>query len=227
MENKQRAVVLLSGGLDSTTVLSVAKQAGYECHALSFNYGQRHCSELKAAKQIADYFSVASHKIFSLDLEQFGGSALTDKTLNVPDYQDNNAIPITYVPARNTIFLSIALGFAETLDANTIFIGVSSVDYSGYPDCRPEFIQAFAQCANLATKLGVSEQSIKIETPLMQLTKAQTIQLGVRSGVDYSLTVSCYRANEQGEACGRCDSCVLRAKGFHDAGITDPTCYYH
>lgn len=227
MENKQRAVVLLSGGLDSTTVLSVAKQAGYECHALSFNYGQRHCSELKAAKQIADYFSVASHKIFSLDLEQFGGSALTDKTLNVPDYQDNNAIPITYVPARNTIFLSIALGFAETLDANTIFIGVSSVDYSGYPDCRPEFIQAFARCANLATKLGVSEQSIKIETPLMQLTKAQTIQLGNRSGVDYSLTVSCYRANEQGEACGRCDSCVLRAKGFHDAGITDPTCYYH
>lgn len=229
MNNKQvqgKAVVLLSGGLDSTTVLGVATQAGYECHALSFAYGQRHEVELSAAKKVAQYFSVASHKIFSIDLGQLGGSALTDHTLDVPDYNKDTGMPVTYVPARNTIFLSVALGFAEVVKAQTIFIGVSSVDYSGYPDCRSEFIDAFKHCANVATKASILGKKMAIEAPLIYLTKAQTIHLGLKNHVDYALTVSCYQANIKGQACGRCDSCMLRKKGFAEAKITDPTVYY-
>ncbi|MGA2655498.1 MAG: 7-cyano-7-deazaguanine synthase QueC [Gammaproteobacteria bacterium] len=220
------AVVLLSGGLDSTTTLALAKSQGYICHAISFDYGQRHIAELNAAKNIAKIMGVASHNIFNIAIDQFGGSALTDKTQVIPENKNISAqIPSTYVPARNTIFLSIALGFAETLHADAIFIGASSVDYSGYPDCRPEYFAAFNQLAKLATKEGVEGHPIAIETPLLYLTKAQTLQLGLKLGVDYSLTVSCYQATDEGLACGRCDSCMLRKKGFHDAGIDDMTRY--
>ncbi|WP_108124819.1 7-cyano-7-deazaguanine synthase QueC [Saccharospirillum mangrovi] len=220
----KKAVVLLSGGLDSTTVLAHAKAEGYDTYALSFNYGQRHDAELDAAKRIASAMGVIEHKVVPIDLASLGGSALTDHSIDVPT-EASEGIPVTYVPARNTVFLSIALGWAEVLEAQNIFIGVSAVDYSGYPDCRPEYIEAYERLANLATRMGVEGRTIKIHTPLIELSKAETVQLGSRLGVDYSLTVSCYQANEAGEACGRCDSCRLRQKGFAEAGLADPTRY--
>ncbi len=221
---KKRAVVLFSGGLDSTTCLAVALSQGFEVYALSFDYAQRHASELEAAKKITHHMNV-QHRIFSLPIHKFGGSALTDKNIHVPEHTGKSDIPVTYVPARNTIFLSVALGFAEVLKATDIFIGVSAIDYSGYPDCRPEYIEAFQKLANLATKEGVEGHHLSIHTPLLYLSKAETIQLGTNLGVDYSLTVSCYQADSQGYACGRCDSCMLRQKGFEDACIPDPTSY--
>lgn len=220
----KKAVVLVSGGLDSATVLATAKAQGYECYALSFDYGQRQISELNAARAVALAHGAVDHKVVRLSLNDFGGSALTDHSIDVPETLEEG-IPITYVPARNTVFLSLALGWAEVLSANEIFIGVNAVDYSGYPDCRPEFIQAFESMANLATKAGVEGHKLSIRTPLMQLTKAEIIRMGIAAGVDYSLTVSCYQADEEGKACGRCDSCRLRAKGFADAGVVDPTRY--
>jgi 7-cyano-7-deazaguanine synthase len=220
----KKAVILVSGGLDSTTVLAMAKAEGYACYSLSFDYGQRHKAELLAAERCAHVLGAVEHKQVQLDLRTIGGSALTDADIAVPE--DSPAgIPVTYVPARNTIFLSIALGWAEVLEAEAIFIGVNAVDYSGYPDCRPEFIEAFAHLAKLATKAGVEGSPISIRTPLMQMTKAQIIQQGVILGVDYAQSVSCYQADEQGRACGRCDSCRLRHKGFLDAGLHDPTRY--
>lgn len=221
----KKAVVLFSGGLDSTTCLAYAKAQGYEVYALSFDYGQRHRAELKAAVNIAAHLNV-THKVFKLEMSQFGGSALTDHKIDVPDHVvDATDIPVTYVPARNTVFLSIALAYAESLHADAIFIGVSHVDYSGYPDCRPEFIEAFQTLANLATKMGVGDGAIKVHTPIIHLSKSETIQLGLANQVDYAMTVSCYQANDAGEACGRCDSCALRMKGFADAGVVDPTRY--
>jgi 7-cyano-7-deazaguanine synthase len=220
----KKAVVLVSGGLDSATVLAMAKKDGYECYALSFDYGQRHSSELEAASQLAKHSNVAEHKIINLGMGEFGGSALTDDHINVPT-EKSQGIPVTYVPARNTVFLSIALGWAEVIDAKDIFIGVNAVDYSGYPDCRPEFISAFEKLANLATKIGVEEGGFKIHTPLISLTKAQIIEKGHALSVDYSKTVSCYQANIKGEACGICESCRLRKQGFEKAGILDPTVY--
>lgn len=221
----KKAIVLLSGGLDSTTCLAIAKAEGFDCYALSFIYGQRHTAELAAAKRIASYFSVVEHRIVNLDLGQFGGSALTDQSMQVPQYTGNKKIPLTYVPARNTVFLAIALGYAEVIKAQDLFIGVSSVDYSGYPDCRPEFIAAFQNLANLATKTGVEGSELKLHAPLLYLSKAETILKGVHLGVNYALTVSCYQANEAGEACGYCDSCYLRKQGFMASGVTDPTIY--
>lgn len=221
----KKAVILFSGGLDSTTCLAFAKSEGFQCYAMSFDYGQKHQVELESAKRIADDLGVV-HKIVSLPLDDWGGSALTDIKLDVPQYTGKKEIPITYVPARNTIFLSFALAWAEVLNANDIFMGVSSIDYSGYPDCRPEYIQAFQKMANLATKVGIEEGSIKIQTPLIHLSKAETILLGLKLGVNYQMTVSCYKANAQGHACGTCDSCSLRKKGFFDARTEDPTIYY-
>ena len=220
----KRAVVLLSGGLDSATVLAIAASQGYECYALSFDYGQRAVAELNAAKAVVRAFRAKEHRVFNLDLAQFGGSALTDIDIDVPD-QAQEGIPVTYVPARNTIFLSLALAWAEVLHADAIFIGVNAVDYSGYPDCRPEFIAAYEQMANLATRNGVTGEPFKIETPLIDLTKAQIIQQGTQLGLDYGMTVSCYQTDDEGRACGQCDSCHLRAKGFADAGLADPTRY--
>jgi len=220
-----KAVILLSGGLDSTTCLAMANEQGFECHALSFIYGQRHDYELVAARRIAKEFWVAEHRVVNLDIGQFGGSALTDTDIDVPDYRGTTDIPITYVPARNTIFLANALGFAEVIGAYDIFIGANYVDYSGYPDCRPEFINAFETLANLATKKGVEGNHFTIQAPLLYLTKAEIIKIGIKLGVDYKLTVSCYQLNSEGAACGRCDSCTLRAKGFSDAKVTDPTFY--
>lgn len=221
----KKAVVLLSGGLDSTTCLALAKSQLFDCYALSFRYGQRHDVELQAATRIAQQ-SGAHHQIIDLSIGQFGGSALTDRSINVPEYSGNGQIPVTYVPARNTIFLSYALAYAEVLGAYDLFIGVSSVDYSGYPDCRPAFIEAFQKLANLATKQGVESNAFQLHAPLMHLTKAQTIELGHRLGVDYRATVSCYRANAAGEACGTCDSCTYRKKGFADAQVPDQTVYW-
>ncbi|XID75546.1 7-cyano-7-deazaguanine synthase QueC [Alkanindiges sp. WGS2144] len=224
--DKPRAIVLLSGGLDSTTCLAWA-QARYECFALSFSYGQRHSIELEAAKDLAKRTGV-EHRIIDIDLRQLGGSALTDDSIAVPedtiDIQPSN-IPVTYVPARNTIFLSYALAAAEVKNASAIVIGVNAVDYSGYPDCRPEYIDAFAKMATLATKAGIEGNPITIETPLLLLSKADIIRLGLAHGVDYSQTISCYQADQQGRACGRCDSCRLRHQGFMDAGVVDPTVY--
>lgn len=221
----KKAIVLLSGGLDSTTCLAYAKAQGYECEALSFDYGQRHHAELIAAKNIANQFGV-KHHIFELGIHQFGGSALTDANIAVPENNHTTtSIPSTYVPARNTIFLSIALGFAETANAHAIFVGVSAIDYSNYPDCRPEYIEAFQHLANLATKMGVEGQGITIETPLIHLSKAETIAMGIGLGVDYSQTVSCYQADHEGRACGKCASCELRKKGFAEVGSTDNTRY--
>ena len=220
----QHAVVLLSGGLDSTTALAIAGDQGFVCHALSMDYGQRHHAELNAAKRVAAAFNVAEHKVVHLGLDIIGGSALTDHSINVPEAMAEG-IPVTYVPARNTLFLSLALGWAEVLKAHDIFIGVNAVDYSGYPDCRPEFIKAFEQLANLATKAGVEGERFRIHTPLIDLSKADIISEGVRLGVDYSLTVSCYQADEEGNACGVCDSCRFRAQGFAEAGVPDPTRY--
>jgi len=222
----KKAVVLLSGGLDSATVLAIAKSQGYDCYALSLDYGQRHAAELNAARNVADHFQVKQHQIVKLDLRQFGGSALTDDAIAVPEEQTSD-IPVTYVPARNTIFLSLALAWAETLDARDIFVGVNAVDYSGYPDCRPEYIESFEQMANLATKAGVEGEHFSIQAPLIKLTKAEIIQTGSKLGVDYALTVSCYQADDAGAACGKCDSCRLRKQGFVDAGVPDPTKYQY
>jgi 7-cyano-7-deazaguanine synthase len=221
---QKRAIVLLSGGLDSITVLALAKQQGYICYALSFDYGQRHNAELVAATQIASDYQVEDHKIIKLGLGSIGGSALTDEHIAVPDTLQAG-IPVTYVPARNTIFLSFALGWAEVLNLRDIFIGVNAVDYSGYPDCRPEFIKAFQQLANLATKAGVEGTHFTIHTPLISLSKAEIIKQGVALGVDYQHTVSCYSADKRGRACGVCDACRLRKAGFTEAGISDPTRY--
>ncbi len=223
-QDVKRAVVLLSGGLDSATALAMAKDQGYECYVLSFDYGQRSLTELNAARAIAAQIGVADHRVLRLHLEDFGGSALTDTSIDVPE-GETEGVPVTYVPARNTVFLSLALGWAEVLDADAIFIGVNAVDYSGYPDCRPEFIDAFETMANLATRRGINGGPIHIKTPLMDLTKADIIAAGTSLGIDYALTVSCYQADDEGRACGRCDSCRLRAKGFADAGVADPTRY--
>lgn len=219
-----RAVVLLSGGLDSATCLAIARSEGYECHAMSFDYGQRHESELKAAERVAQEQGAAAFKVIHINMGDIGGSALTDKSIAVPE-TPSEGIPVTYVPARNTVFLALALGWAEVLDADAIFIGVNALDYSGYPDCRPAFIAAFEQLANLATRRGVEGAPIRIEAPLLNLTKAQIIRKGTELGVDYGLTVSCYQADDQGRACGRCDSCRLRRQGFQQAGVADPTPY--
>ncbi len=227
MENNRHdksAIILLSGGLDSITVLALAKQQGYKCYALSFDYGQRHNAELSAAKTIARHYGVIEHKIMPLGLASIGGSALTDQTIQVP-VEPQAGIPVTYVPARNTIFLAFALGWAEVLGIHDVFIGVNAVDYSGYPDCRPEFIEAFQVMANLATKVGVEGQQITIHTPLIALSKAEIIRQGIELGIDYALTVSCYAADEQGKACGVCDSCRLRKAGFEGIGVQDPTRY--
>lgn len=220
----KRAIVLFSGGLDSTTCLAYALSKGYEPLALSFNYAQRHSSELEAAKKITFRLAV-EHRIFNLPINEFGGSALTDMGVEIPAHTDSIEVPSTYVPARNTIFLSVALGFAEVLKANDIFMGISSVDYSGYPDCRPEFLAAFQNLANLATQAGVQGNPLSIHAPLMHLSKAETIQLGVSLGVDYGMTVSCYQADAEGHACGECDSCAFRKKGFEEAEMADPTRY--
>ncbi|MCY4264009.1 MAG: 7-cyano-7-deazaguanine synthase QueC [Gammaproteobacteria bacterium] len=219
-----RAIVLVSGGLDSATCLAIAAKSGYICHALSFNYGQRSASELLAAKRVVSAIGVKEHKVLDLNLDSFGGSALTDRTIDVP-VNEVSGIPLTYVPARNTVFLSLSLAWAEVLDADAMFIGVNSLDYSGYPDCRPEFINAFRTMMNLATKKGVEGGSIALETPLIYLSKAEIIQTGIRLGVDYSMTVSCYQADDEGRACGVCDSCRLRKQGFEQAGVVDPTRY--
>ncbi|MBA4502009.1 7-cyano-7-deazaguanine synthase QueC [Marinobacterium marinum] len=223
-QDVKRAVVLLSGGLDSATALAMAQDRGYECHVLSFDYGQRSVTELNAARNIAEQLGVADHRVLRLHLEDFGGSALTDTSIEVPE-GETEGVPVTYVPARNTVFLSLALGWAEVLEADAIFIGVNAVDYSGYPDCRPEFVAAFETMANLATRRGVCGDPIHIEAPLMDLTKADIIREGTRLGIDYAFTVSCYQADDEGRACGRCDSCRLRAKGFVDAGVADSTRY--
>ncbi|PYY15333.1 MAG: 7-cyano-7-deazaguanine synthase QueC [Acidobacteria bacterium] len=226
-QTKPKAIVLLSGGLDSATVLAIARRDGFTPHTLSFDYGQRHRVELRAAKQLAAAFG-AEHSVMSFDLRQFGGSALTgdiDVPKDRPESQMANGIPITYVPARNTIFLSFALGLAEVIGSTDIFIGVNALDYSGYPDCRPEFIAAFQSLANVATKSGVEGHGVTIHAPLIQMTKAQIIAAGTALGVDYSLTSSCYDPSPDGYACGRCDSCQLRRKGFTEAGIPDPTRY--
>jgi 7-cyano-7-deazaguanine synthase len=224
MSNKEKAVITVSGGLDSATVLAMAKEQDLDCYTLAFDYGQRTRSELDAAATVSTMLGAIEHKVIKLDLGTIGGSALTDISIDVPEEQDDG-IPITYVPARNTVFLSLALGWAEVLGANKIFMGVNAVDYSGYPDCRPEFIKAFETMANLATVAAVEGRRINIETPLLEMTKAQIILEGARLGVDYSATVSCYQADTQGRACGLCDSCRLRLQGFLEAGVEDPTKY--
>ncbi|WP_372750583.1 7-cyano-7-deazaguanine synthase QueC [Litorivivens sp.] len=221
----KKAVILVSGGLDSATVLAMAQAEGFECYALAFDYGQRHRAELLAARRVSQAQGAAEHKVIPLDLTAIGGSALTDNSIAVPDHSDDGGIPVTYVPARNTVFLSIALGWAEVLGADDIFIGVNAVDYSGYPDCRPDYIQAYEDMANLATKAGVEGHRLRIRTPLIDLSKADIIRRGQALGVDYALTVSCYQADSEGRACGRCDSCFLRQQGFQSAGVADPTRY--
>lgn len=227
MSAARPAVVLLSGGLDSSTVLALAREAGHACHALSFDYGQRHRDELEAAAQVAQAFGAVKHVVARIDLREFGGSALTDAAIAVPKGRAAEAmaqgIPVTYVPARNTVFLSFALAWAETLGASDVFIGVNALDYSGYPDCRPEYIAAFETLANLATRAGVEgRQRLKIHAPLITLSKAQIVREGLRLGVDYALTRSCYDPGDLGRPCGACDACLLRAKGFAEAGVADP-----
>ena len=224
MSGAKKAVVLVSGGLDSTTVLAMARDQGYACYALSFDYGQRHRGELLAAEQVSSALGDVEHKVVRLNLDSIGGSALTDVSIAVPE-EETTGIPVTYVPARNTVFLAIALGWAEVLKAQDIFIGVNAVDYSGYPDCRPAFVSAFEAMANLATKAGVEGQKIKIHAPLMDMEKGEIIRAGQALGVDYSLTVSCYQVTDDGLACGRCDSCRLRRQGFESAGVPDLTRY--
>lgn len=218
------AIVLVSGGLDSATTLAVARRDGFVCHALSFDYGQRHRAELTAAARVAQQLGAVEHRTMRIDLAGIGGSALTDTRIAVPE-SAGAGIPVTYVPARNTLFLALALGWAEVLDAPDIFIGVNAVDYSGYPDCRPEFLQAFQALANVATKAGVEGRGFHIRAPLLELTKSDIIRLGMSLGVDYAITVSCYQADGEGRACGRCDSCRLRREGFNSAEIADPTRY--
>lgn len=222
-----KAVVLVSGGLDSTTCLAMAREKGFDLYALTFNYGQRHDHELNSAKMVVDFFNIQNHSIIDIDLAQFGGSALTDQ-IDVPkkrDLSDMAEIPVTYVPARNTVFLSLALAWAEVLGSFDIFIGVNALDYSGYPDCRPEYISSFEKTANLATKAGVSGSSFRIHTPLIDLTKSEIVKVGMDLGVDYSLTSSCYDPDQDGNPCGLCDACYLRLKGFKEAGIIDPLNY--
>lgn len=221
---KQTAVILLSGGLDSATVLAMARQQGFDCYALSVDYGQRHHAELAAAKRVADALGAVEHRVINIDLTAFGGSALTDSSIAVPEVA-STGIPLTYVPARNTIMLSLALAWAEVLQARDIFFGVNAVDYSGYPDCRPEYVNAFERMANLATKAAVEGHPLTLHAPLLHLTKAEIIQHGVLLGVDFSMTVSCYQADDQGRACGVCDSCRLRRAGFDTAEIADVTRY--
>ena len=222
--NDKKAVILLSGGLDSATVVAMAKAEGYSCYSMSFDYGQRHRAELQAAERVARQLGVVEHKVIGLNLNGIGGSALTDTSIAVPETLEAG-IPVTYVPARNTVFLALALGWAEVLGARDIFIGVNAVDYSGYPDCRPEFIAAFETMANLATKAGVEGQGFRIQAPLQMMSKGEIVQAGLRHGVDYGLTVSCYQADDDGRACGKCDSCRLRAAGFAEAAVADPTRY--
>jgi 7-cyano-7-deazaguanine synthase len=219
-----KAVVLLSGGLDSATVLAIARSEGYACHALSVSYGQRHAAELAAARRIARMLGAVEHRELRVNLDAVGGSALTDPSIAVPEAQ-SAGIPATYVPARNTLFLALALGWAEVLGAHHLFIGVNAIDYSGYPDCRPEFIRAFERLANLATKAGVEGARFQIHAPLIELPKVEIIHRGLQLGVDYAATVSCYQADEEGRACGRCDACRLRREGFAAAGVPDPTRY--
>ncbi|QTN44574.1 7-cyano-7-deazaguanine synthase QueC [Ectopseudomonas mendocina] len=223
--NDKKAVILLSGGLDSATVVAMARAEGYACYSMSFDYGQRHRAELQAAERVARQLGVVEHKVIGLNLNGIGGSALTDSTIAVPE-APTEGIPSTYVPARNTVFLALALGWAEVLEARDIFIGVNAVDYSGYPDCRPEFVEAFERMANLATRAGVQGQSFSIRAPLQQMSKAEIIQVGMSLDVDYALTVSCYQADDDGRACGKCDSCRLRAAGFVAAGVPDATRYF-
>ena len=223
----KKAVVLISGGLDSTTCIAIAKNAGFEIAALTINYGQRHKFELDAAKQVVDHYKINNHNMVDIDLSQFGGSALTDD-IEIPkgrDEEDMSGIPVTYVPARNTVFLSLALAWAETLQAFDIFIGVNALDYSGYPDCRPEYIASFEKTANLATKGGVSGKQFVIHTPLINMTKAEIINTGLRLGVDYGMTSTCYDPDISGKPCGKCDACFLRLKGFNQAGAFDPLNY--
>jgi len=224
-EDRPPAVVLVSGGLDSATCLAIARTEGYACHALSFAYGQRHLAELAAARRVAGSLGAVDHRVMNIDLAALGGSALTDRGIAVPE-GPTTGIPVTYVPARNTVFLSLALAWSEVLGAHDIFIGVNAVDYSGYPDCRPEFIEAFERLANLATRAGVEDgERLRIRAPLVSLSKADIIRRGLDLGVDYSLTVSCYQADDAGRACGRCDACRLRREGFAAAGVPDPTPY--
>jgi 7-cyano-7-deazaguanine synthase len=223
-DENRKAVVLLSGGLDSATVLAIAREAGFACYSLSLDYGQRHRAELAAARRVADALGAVEHKVLPLSLDAIGGSALTDQTIAVPDHA-TDGIPVTYVPARNTVFLALALGWAEVIGARDLFVGVNAVDYSGYPDCRPAFIAAFEDLANLATKAGVEGGRFAVHAPLIEMTKADIIRRGTGLGVNYGLTVSCYQADEAGTACGVCDSCRLRAQGFAAAGIADPTRY--
>lgn len=221
-----RAVVLLSGGLDSATVLAMAREQGRECHALSLRYGQRHAAELQAAARVASLLGAARHEIVDLDLSRFGGSALTDASIAVPEEPgEPGAIPVTYVPARNTIMLSVALGWAEVLDAREIHFGANAIDYSGYPDCRPEYVAAFERMANLATRAGIEGRRLRIVAPIIDMTKAAIIREGLRLGLDYSITVSCYQADDEGRACGHCDACRIRRDGFTAAGVADPTRY--
>lgn len=222
---RRRAVVLLSGGLDSATCLAIARDAGFDCYCLSLDYGQRHHSELDAAARVAGALGAKEHRVLRLDLAAFGGSALTDQNIAVPTEGVGSGIPVTYVPARNTIMLSLALAWAEVLESRDIFVGVNAVDYSGYPDCRPEFVAAFENLANLATKAGVEGNRMTIHAPLIDLTKAEIIRKGSALGVDYGITISCYQADDQGRACGACDSCRLRQEGFATAGVADPTPY--
>ena len=224
---KRPAVILLSGGLDSTTCLAIARDAGYDCYALSVAYGQRHAAELSASRRIAQHFGAREHRLANVSLGQFGGSALTDPSIKVPTAGGNveGEIPVTYVPARNTVMLSMALAWAEVVGAGDLFIGVNAVDYSGYPDCRPEYIRAFETMARLATRSGVEGQGLRIHAPLMHLAKGEIIRRGMALGVDYSMTVSCYQASDDGAACGACDACHLRREGFEAAGIPDPTRY--
>ena len=224
MKNSKKAIILLSGGLDSATPLAIAKKLGFDCYALSFNYKQRHMSELNAAKNVAKKLKLTKHKIIEIDLTQIGGSALTDSKIDVPN-SPTKGIPITYVPARNTMFLSYALAWAEVIGSSDIFIGVNAVDYSGYPDCRPEYIEAYEKLAALATKAGVEGGGFKIHAPLIKLSKSEIIKEGLALGVDFSQTVSCYQANDMGFACGLCDSCMFRKEGFDSAGVSDPTKY--
>jgi 7-cyano-7-deazaguanine synthase len=222
---KEKAIVLLSGGLDSATCLAIARSQGFDCYCLSFDYGQRHSAELQAAERVVKALGAAEHRVINFGLAQFGGSALTDTSIAVPVDGLQSGIPVTYVPARNTIMLSLALAWAEVLGSRDIFVGVNAVDYSGYPDCRPEYIAAFEKMANLATRAGVEGQKLHIHAPLIDLSKAEIIRRGAALGVDYGLTVSCYQADELGRACGVCDSCRLRAEGFAAAGLSDPTPY--
>ena len=219
------AVVLLSGGQDSATVLAMARAAGYACHALSLDYGQRHRAELDAARRVARELGAVRHEVVQLDFGRFGGSSLTDTSLAVPTSTPSAGIPNTYVPARNTVMLSLALSWAEALGGHDLFYGANAVDYSGYPDCRPEYVQAFEQLANLATKAGVEGRRMRVHAPIIHMTKAEIVREGLRLGVDFSITVSCYQADEQGRACGQCPSCRIRAAGFEAAGVPDPTRY--